>query len=1115
MESNLTSVSAQNTPVPQYSAIEKGFSEAFRLVDDVVLKNYITRLTELQVIPIDEIQTANSLSKIRLFKITEMVYEKDESATYKLASVFNSVAAANSAIFTIIHSDGVKTNFYLGIRNLSDEYDTQTSYTTLVNAMKGQFPGSKTVNLKSAEIETLLSSMETDSISSVSCVANNKNKDFIGNDEYLQGLEKLALAMQGNRFTAIIIANSTSQGQLNLVRQAYENIYTQLSPYANTVVSYGVNSSFSSTDTHSEGSNESHAEGQTTTQTDNVTKTQNTGEVVSRSSPSTGSKVVSTIASTLPIAGALIGSILPGPGTAAGAAIGTAAGAAIGKVTGTAIGGAVGNLIGSAISSATNKTVSKTHGGGSESYSFGTSKAASFTTTMGTNIGDSHAEGISRGDFQNLQLTIQNKPIISMLDRIDKQLERLSEFESIGMWECAAYFMSDDPSVSKAAASTYKAIMCGENSGLEVSAINTWDKPQFLISEKLSQNEYIARYVKNFIHPVFDYNVNGITIPVMPTNLVSGNELAIHMGLPRNSVAGFPVIEHADFGKEIVRYKKSSNSGVVKLGTIFNMGRELEKSAVSLDIDSLPMHTFVVGATGSGKSNTIYTLLSNITSTRCKDVSFMVIEPAKGEYKRYFGHERDVTVLGTNPAFTKLLKINPFKFPKGIHVLEHIDRIIEIFNVCWPMYAAMPAVLKDAVLASYSLCGWDLTSSKNMIRDNLYPTFQDLLEQLSLVIENSAYSEEVKSNYIGSLTTRVKSLTNGLNGQIFSSDEIDNNILFDTNVIVDLSRIGSQETKALLMGILVMRLSEHRMSNAVNSNSSLRHITVLEEAHNILGSNPTSANTEGASISQKSVEMIANAIAEMRTYGEGFIIADQSPGAVDISAIRNTNTKIIMRLPEENDRRIAGKSAALQDKQIDEIAKLPQGVAVVYQNDWIEPVLCKIDKFEGKEEDFLEPSTDEDLDKAKQETSILINFVAHNRIDNAEKINVSDISNAIDSCNCAVQVKTTLLSLLREYRTNRALHIWDNKCFGEQAQLVKSILCLEDAVDKARKMSYNIDSFSCRLNTLIAQKITGATDHLLPILSHYLVKAYSISNDEGLDFYEKWVDEIKAKGGLT
>ena len=95
--------------------------------------------------------------------------------------------------------------------------------------------------------------------------------------------------------------------------------------------------------------------------------------------------------------------------------------------------------------------------------------------------------------------------------------------------------------------------------------------------------------------------------------------------------------------------------------------------------------------------------------------------------------------------------------------------------------------------------------------------------------------------------------------------------------------------------------------------------------------------------------MLANAIAEMRTYGEGFIIADQSPSAVDISAIRNTNTKIVMRLPDEADRRLAGKASGVTDEQLEEIAKLPKGVAVVYQNDWLEPVLCQIAHFDGKE----------------------------------------------------------------------------------------------------------------------------------------------------------------------
>lgn len=1085
--------------IPQVKTLENGFSSAFQLVDDVVLKNYITRLPEFSVIPMDKNAVDNNLGRIRLFKINEMVYERDESATYKFASVFNAVAATNSAIVTIIDSDGMKTNFYLGIRSLSEEKSTQTSYSTLVNAMKGQFPGTQIENLKNKKIEELLTSIDSSSLTAVSCVANNKNKDFVGNDEYLQGLEKLALAMQGSRYTAIIVANSTSQQQLNTVRQGYETIYTQLSPFANCVVSYGTNTAKTQTSTETNGENQSDAHGVNTVHTENSNITKNTGVTTSETEQTLGGKVGSTIGASLSIAGAVIGSIIPGPGTIAGAAIGSV----------------VGGLVGAAISTAANKNVTTTSGGGSESYGAADASGTNDTITFGTSHSLATSLGLTTGETQNMQLTIHNKPIINMLERIDKQLDRLSEFESIGMWECAAYFLSGDSSVTEVAAATYKALMSGENSGLEVSAINTWNKPQELISEGVSQNELIAQYVTNFIHPVFDYRINGYGIPIMPTNLVSGNELAIHMGLPRNSVCGFPVIEHADFGKEVVKYEHDENTETIQLGSIFNMGRPVDDIKVTLDIDSLAMHTFIVGATGSGKSNTVYKILDELLERKRDAFNFMVIEPAKGEYKRVFGHRRGVHVFGTNPAFTQLLKINPFEFPAGIHVLEHVDRLIEIFNVCWPMYAAMPAVLKEAVLSAYEICGWDMTSSTNMISGTLYPTFQDLLEQLICVINASAYSEEVKSNYIGSLTTRVKSLTNGLNGQIFSSDEIDNEILFDSNVFIDLSRVGSQETKSLLMGILVMRLSEHRMTHNLGSNQKLHHVTVLEEAHHILQKNTHPTSQDGGDIAGKSVEMISNAIAEMRTYGEGFIISDQSPNAVDISVIRNTNTKIIMRLPEESDRRISGKAAAMKDTQLDEIARLPKGVAVIYQNDWVEPVLCKIDKFDGQEKDYIDASTLETPDISKHATTILINILAKNRLDYPDNVSCGQIEWAIQKCNCAVKTKTRLYSLLSEYRQTKQLELWQPEKFLEQSRLVKEVLGLENAISYSRQMAVDFNSFNCYLNTLVSQKIDIVSDDVLLNVNHCLMKAYSETESDGMDYYQKWYNAIDERGHLV
>ena len=100
------------------------------------------------------------------------------------------------------------------------------------------------------------------------------------------------------------------------------------------------------------------------------------------------------------------------------------------------------------------------------------------------------------------------------------------------------------------------------------------------------------------------------------------------------------------------------------------------------------------------------------------------------------------------------------------------------------------------------------------------------------------------------------------------------------------------------------------MAEAKGSNAELRHVTVREEAHNLLRRTSAEQSQESSNLQGKSVEMLANAIAEMRTYGEGFIIADQAPGLLDLAVIRNTNTKIIMRVCRLTDRKIRWRSTS-------------------------------------------------------------------------------------------------------------------------------------------------------------------------------------------------------------
>lgn len=1057
--------------VPKYANVVAGYRAALRVVDDVILKNYISNLSKMEIVSLDKsVLDSNISDNVLFFKITEMVYEKNEFATYKFASVFNALSSSDASIFIILNSDGKQTDFYMGVRSMDTDRTTSSLRNTLENAMIGQFPGIKTHDYTIEEIEGILEGIKGNSISAVSCVANSKEEDLNSNQEFVQGLEKLVLSMRGQKYTGIIIANSTDQSQLKGLRRGYESVYTQLSPFASMQVNYSQNTSETKTESNSDSTSK------TTTSSISKSNTSGTNESFGTSKENITSKVVKGVAAATSLLGAALAPVTGGVSLAVGGVVSGGLG-----------------LLGTAVAGSESESRSTND---SQTYSESTSVADGTTQTY------SYGTSIAQGASHALTLTAHDKSVEDMLSRIDKQLIRMDEFESLGMYECAAYFLSEDQYAAEVAASTYKAIMRGENSGVEIAAINSWGYDQ---KEKTL---LVEQYVKNFMHPVFKYSGSLGDIEVTPCAMVSGNELAIHMGLPRKSVCGLPVIEHADFGKEVVRYEGEASNTGINLGKVFNMGSPCPNS-VFLDKSSLSMHTFVTGSTGSGKSNTIYELIRQANNL---GASFMVIEPAKGEYKHVFGNRPDVEVYGTNPDYSELLRINPFRFPPKIHVLEHVDRLVEIFNVCWPMYAAMPAVLKDALLQAYEVCGWDFSTSKNVYNENFFPTFSDLQNELINVIKGSAYSEEVKSNYMGSLVTRVKSLTNGLNGQIFCSNEIDNVELFDKNVIIDLSRIGSLETKSLIMGILIMRLSEHRMSTTADMNVPFKHMTILEEAHNILKRTSTEQSNEGANVAGKSVEMISNAIAEMRTYGEGFVIVDQSPSAVDISAIRNTNTKIIMRLPDEGDRRLAGKSAGLKDEQLDEIAKLPKGVAVVYQNDWVEPLLCNIQKYKGEESRFEYVPSVRLNDSTSKLRKRLLQLLLRTRVKNPIDADVEEIRHLMESADVSGRSKLSIQRLIAEYELRNDLTVWREEKFDGLSDIVCGLLegniWVKPLIDTVGGFDELTDSIIKRIEKMAP----GLQLEYALAAAQCLLKKEAKECDGYNEIYAAWITHLRNRG---
>jgi len=961
------------------------------IIGEGLRKKYLSRLTEMQIAPVGKLLPLEEdlIDNVRMYHITEMVYGKGESVTDKFTTVFNTLSTYNATVFIVLDSDGKKSSFYIGVRNNETDptkkRSTVTLGDTLKNALIGHFPGVKISNVDRKRI-AILSNMirRQQNMASVSVVGNTKSNKEQQNEQFVQGLEKLALAMQGRQYIALIVAENQPPQSVQIMRKEYQDLYTKLSPLQKIQTS--------------------------DSRSDSTSRSKSFAEMDGKQKAAMIGGAVASLA-----------------GSVGGAAIGAASG--IGAYAGSMLGGQfAGQFNGFIHSLAPSEQVSTSH-------------------------------SVSKSS------TTENKTVTDLMQLLDESLKRTNEFDSYGIWNVAGYFVSDDMSAAEIAASNYRSLMNGENSGREVSAINSWRQNDLSIPGNYGD---LTTYLSRFAHPKFIYGHDGdFNIYTDASTVISGKELGLHLGLPRATISGLPVIQHAEFGKEVITYHLFSKEEEldpderITLGKVFDLGQITNKK-VELINKSLNMHTFITGSTGSGKSNTVYQMLTELHQDR---IPFLVVEPAKGEYKDVFGNWSDVNVFSTNPNIAPLININPFKFPESIHVLEHVDGLVEIFSVCWPMYDAMPAFFKDAILRSYEEVGWDLGSSTFDGDEPEYPDFEVLVEQLNRLIEESDYASDIKSNYRGALVTRVKSLAVGLNKFIFTSEQTPYEVLFDQNCILDISRVKSTETKALIMGLMVYILNEYRVDRKTENNNGLKHVTVLEEAHNLL------KNTSGGSseLIGKSVEMLTQTIAEIRTYGEGFIIVDQSPSSVDISAIKNTNTKIVLRTPEANDRDAVGRSIGLSADQVNEIAKLPSGVAVVYQNDWVSPVLTMIDKANVEEAPFVndKPATIKSLRTARSEVirAIMEPWLPGDMIPFAE------LATALNSLEVGRSNRKLLAVMLYTYKNHNGHILWNENSLGILRQLLFDILHISQKTYGDAVKSGNPDI----LRKIVLSKTSGFT----------------------------------------
>lgn len=981
-------------PAKYKESVSEETQHSWIMLENLLSRQYLQHVNKMPVV-INQKGITDALKCVRADKITRILYDKSEDNLTKFNSIFTALYSSGSTVFVLLHCDNSQTEIFMGVKSYDAE-SSDAAIKTLEKSLNGNFPGMTIEEHRKIEVlsDYLGKGGYTTCVSGVPSLKSDTPEAFF------QGLEKIIDAMGESSYTALFLASPVSREKLDQVERAYQDIYSclsllnvsQLSLSEQESFSFGdnvsktlsnaISTSIAHANTYTENKNSSRA--LTTTTANGITdsRSQTTTDTLSKSSTDTKSRSESrtfshahsesttitksaNVGSSVGVFGGggvsvapfgIGGNIFGGMNASVNSSVGLAHATTSG-ITDTVSKGmtysdshadtlgtstAKGQTEGQSISHTDSKAIGHTEG---EGYAIARGKTESESKTDSTSITTGAQKTLTTAGTKTYNYSITDKHITESLKRIDEQLERIHTARNYGAWNWAGYFIAPDPITARNGADIYTGILSGEQTGTERTSVILWDKKESRELRAVKQS--LAR----FEHPTFRYN----EFDFNATSLISTSEIAVAMSLPQKSLPGIPVYESTQFGRAVIPFdveRKDPRS--CRIGLISHLDNTTNQE-VRLNFDSMTSHTFITGSTGSGKSNAVNTLLASLRNPDYDDgkegddarLHFLVIEPAKGEYKDIWNVIRGCNIFGTNPDLTPLLKINPFSFPEGIHVMEHIDRLVEILNAVWPMYAAMPAILKDAIEKTYKACGWNLSTSKNIYFPNkLFPDFFDLQKILPGIIHASGYSDETKGNYVGALVTRIHSLTNGYYRFIFQKEELSSTTLFDENTIVDLSRVGSTETKALLMGILFLKLHEYRMTQQTEPNQKLKHITVLEEAHHLLRRTSIEQSSESANLRGKSVEMLTNAIAEMRTYGEGFIIADQAPGLLDPAVIRNTNTKIVFRLPDYDDRELVGKSQHLNEEQITELARLRTGCAAVYQNNWQEAVLCQFDRFD-------------------------------------------------------------------------------------------------------------------------------------------------------------------------
>lgn len=846
---------------------------------------------------------------IEFVRISHIAYDREKDASninlLDFQQLLSAMASKSGKFVYMLESDTSGISLYFGTsKNPNDTENTNAEF--LSQTFCGIYGGSECNPCKESPLTRELKFSKA----MLGLPALKRDSD----KSYKQSLEKILFPMQGKRFRIFIVAESYPLPILQEIIANLQELGNEVHKITKVSLNYSQNRSLALSETTSE----SYTQGESFAQ----------GESYSYSESEGTSKQ------------AMLPKILKIVAMAATAISGIATVATAGAATPLLVASTTATMAATALDEQKSQNKSK-------------SQSTSTSTTTNTSKSTSTSRGTTdtQGDSKGINYEQINKGAEGSEKMIDKYIERFQKGLSYGMWNTALYIQADDEPTLSQLQHTLKSVYGGDESFFEPL--------RFTPTTQIPISKVPMFYLKDNLHPIHP-SFYGLS------TAISTEELSILAALPHNDIQGISVSRTANFG--LTQALTKENESYIEIGEVLNK-RLPTSQRFRLSTRALNSHLFVSGITGSGKSNTIKLLLTKLHNEL--KLPFLVIEPAKSEYKHLIKEIPDLQVFKPG-SLGDCFRFNPFVFhftrENPITTLtKHTDMLKVAFTSAFPMYGIMPIILEKAIHTVYEDKGWSFETednpayveSKSANYDNktlLFPTMEDLRDKIDAVVESSGYAQEFNQNIKAALKTRIENLTLGAKGRIFNSRHcLDSNILFEKPTIIELSSIADDEEKAFLMGLLLNRLYQYKEEQG-DAQGELKHICVIEEAHRLLP-NISSQKGEEANAKGKAVETFTNLLAEIRSYGQGLIIADQIASKLHPDVVKNTNIKILQRTMDKEDREIVGNAINLTQNQILDIAELKTGEAIVHNKDIHQAFMVQIDAIESQkaeEEEFAD-----------------------------------------------------------------------------------------------------------------------------------------------------------------